>query len=138
MSHPLVELFWNYWPYTVLIWNPFRTVLNLPFFPIRLFWWFTEDLWNFIPELMIFVIMQFFFIGYICDGKDCTQNKMILNDTEGPVIAFSFIVFAIFSLQGAIFWLTVGALECALYVLIMFSLHPALFDGDEEVVKDAS
>ena len=73
-QHPKVEWIWNFWPYTMIIWNPFREMLNVPLAPWRLFFWWVEDIWNFIPELLLFLAIQGAAIGYICAGKECTLD----------------------------------------------------------------
>ena len=57
MSHPAVEFIWNFWPYTVIVPNPIREILNIPFDPLRIFWFWVEDLWNFIPESLMFLVI---------------------------------------------------------------------------------
>ena len=114
-AHPTVEWIWNFWPYTMFIWNPFREILNIPLFPWRLAFWWVEDLWNFLPESLLFLAIQGFAVGYICDGKSCSLNQMVLNDTEGTFIVVGFVTVMLLSLHWAVVYLLIGSAEVIAY-----------------------
>ena len=50
---PNVDLIWNFFPITLLVWNPLRALLNLPFSLLQVFIGPIEVIWNFGPETFI-------------------------------------------------------------------------------------
>ena len=99
----------------MIIWNPFREVLNVPLAPIRLLFWWVEDLWHFIPETLLFIAIQGGAIGYICTGKECSFDEMVLNDTQGTFIVCGFITALLLSLHWAVFYMVLAAIEVGVY-----------------------
>ena len=58
MEHaPDVQLIWNIFPLTLLVWAPVRFLGNLFFFPIYAFLWWVPAMPNFIFETM-FILAQ--------------------------------------------------------------------------------
>ena len=47
----------------------------------------------------------------------------MLNDTTEPMLVLCFTTYALFSFSGAMFWLVIGGLEAAAYVITMMVLH---------------
>jgi hypothetical protein len=63
-----VEILWNYWPFSDLVWWPIKNVLNLLFFPFQFFLWPTQVIWNFVPyqfEASIYVLSLLPFASWI-------------------------------------------------------------------------
>ena len=56
-NHPNVELFWNIWPISLLVWLPFRWILNFIIFPIYIFTWWVPFGSNLIFETL-FAVFQ--------------------------------------------------------------------------------
>ena len=59
MQHPIVDIIWNFWPVSMIVITPLRVSLNIIFFPIYFFTWWTPLLWNFIFENMTFCVNLF-------------------------------------------------------------------------------
>ena len=57
-NHPLVSVFWNFFPMTLIIWEPIRFILNLLFFTVRTIFLPLELAWNFVPETFLFQIIN--------------------------------------------------------------------------------
>ena len=53
IHHPSVEILWNYWPLTMVVWTPFRLVLNAIFFLPNILSAPVSAVWNIGPELLI-------------------------------------------------------------------------------------
>ena len=63
MSHPKVELIWNYFPVREVFWLPIRLLMNLPFLPIWVFQLPLQLFWNFWPNAYVLLwtgIFSFF------------------------------------------------------------------------------
>ena len=58
IHHPIVSLFWNFFPMTLIVWTPLRELLNLPLELIRIVFMPFTILWNFIPESIIFWLLN--------------------------------------------------------------------------------
>ena len=45
--HPIIQTFWNFIPFSLIVWSPFREILNFFFLFIWVFTWPFEIIWNF-------------------------------------------------------------------------------------------
>ena len=65
--HPLVTIFWNFFPMTLIIWEPIRFILNILFLTARTIFLPLEMIWNFVPETFLFQIINILtiFLGII-------------------------------------------------------------------------
>ena len=84
LSHP-VTLIWNFFPFTLVIWNPFREILNIPFWIPRFALSPVELLWNFFPESSMILVINgtgLYYLKTIGDENrcspenDCTKHVM--------------------------------------------------------------
>ena len=58
-NHPNVEIFWNYYPFTVLFITPIREVLNLLTLELnRIVFWLPQLFWNMVPEFGVVLLMS--------------------------------------------------------------------------------
>ena len=75
MSHPVVDLFWNFFPFTMVFVTPVRLFLNTVFSIPVMFVLPLSVFWNLAPEILIlsslwFVSMPLFFPHYISFTMD--------------------------------------------------------------------
>ena len=57
--HPLLQLLWNYWPFSILFLTPLRLLLNFLLSPLNFFVWWIPLLWNLIMETICFMFLTF-------------------------------------------------------------------------------
>ena len=65
MDHPIVEIFWNFWPFTFFFWLPARFGLNSIFLPLWLLTWWYSTLWNLINESIWRIFYWAFWLIFI-------------------------------------------------------------------------
>ena len=122
-SHPIVRLIWNFFPFTLIIWNPLREVLNFPFWIPRFFLSPIELAWNFFPESTIIIIINgtgLYYLKTINDKNRCEPNeendnckkfetgdKRVLYGIAWGMIAADIVLFTTFVQY---FWLVIGGI----------------------------
>ena len=52
-----VQEIWNFFPITLFVWTPIRSLLNLIFFPIYFLFLIAQILWNILPELIVLAVI---------------------------------------------------------------------------------
>ena len=89
MFHPNVEFIWNFWPFTWIVWTPFRELFNVIMyitFPVTLGFVGLENVWNFIPEttfnllnLTCGLVLYYLMWGIIIKEEGEAKGKEIIN-----------------------------------------------------------
>ena len=86
-NHPVVHLLWNYFPFTMLLWNPFREFINAPLFIPRFLLFPSELLWNFAPESAMILAsngIAIYYVKTMGDEGRCNEQIENCNDYVQP------------------------------------------------------
>ena len=80
MTYPNVDIIWNFFPLTLIVWNPFRAILNAIFFIVYIPFLPFITLWNFFPET--FTMMSINWILLLFEGLliYVTKNQKATSD----------------------------------------------------------
>ena len=65
MNHPQVEIIWNFFPFSLLLWGPFREVANFVFFLFRIPYFPFELVLNTITETGPFLVSNILMMVFI-------------------------------------------------------------------------
>ena len=122
--HPLVSFIWNFYPYTMLIPDPFRELLNAPFTLFRLPVLPAEFIWNFQIE-SVFMFVMFGIAGLLIStdknkyGKNSNEISIVL------IILFSLMcVYGLLSFQTFCFWAISFGLIMTAYMIFWYEDDP--------------
>ena len=63
--HPDVDMIWNFWPFTIVVWLPIRGALNFILLPAYVLTWWYSTLWNLINENVWRFFYYSFWVGFI-------------------------------------------------------------------------
>ena len=97
--HPEVSVFWNIWPFPLIVWSIFRVPLNIIFFPVYIPLAWTWQLWNFVPELMEYISLTMFGTLFFVFAVFSTFFA-VLGATIPSAILFWFLTFVDFFLES--------------------------------------
>ena len=91
-----VTLIWNYFPATILIWTPFRVVLNILTFPFYVLSIPILIPWNFIGETFMVLFAYSSLIVSFVIIQQLTSNTSDCADSKGR-FSQGFLIYGVFS-----------------------------------------
>ena len=91
LNHPMVEIFWNYWPISLVTW-PYGWILNIIILPIWILQLPFEIVWNFIPYVITFLtaipVVVLLAMAYVAFFIILFVLLIALATLQAPVVLF--------------------------------------------------
>ena len=78
--YPNVDIIWNFFPITLLVWNPFRAILNTIFFWLYIPFLPFITLWNFLPETITMIGINWILLLFEGLLINITKNQKATSD----------------------------------------------------------